>query len=69
MLSPPNFSSNASQMTMPAMLSPIIDAAGTEQESVLSLCAKVFLLEIISIDCNGLISVGIGFMVAERIID
>ena len=67
-LSPPNFSSNASQITRHDMLSAIIDAAGTEQESVRSLCANNFSLEIISTDFKGLTNVGIGFIVPDNII-
>ena len=50
------------------ILSPMIDAAGTEHESVLSLCANFSSLVLISIDLNGFIKVGIGFIVADRVI-
>ena len=50
MVSPPNFSKSASANTNANIDSAIIEAAGTEHESVRSLCANFSSLDIISID-------------------
>ena len=57
MLSPPNLSRSVSAITRQAMLSATIDAAGTAQESVLSLCANFLFLDLISMDFKGFVNV------------
>ena len=52
-LSPPNLSNNISAITIDAILSPITEAAGTAQESVLSLCAFFFRCVLISTERSG----------------
>ena len=62
--SPPNLSKIASRIVIQTILSATIDAAGTAQESVRSLCASCTFFVLISIDFKGFVNVESGFISA-----
>ena len=66
MESPPNFSNNASAKTKHSMVSAIIDAAGTAQESVRSLWASFSFFEFLFIGFDGL-EIYVGLVLSAKV--